>query len=105
MTRIHLKLTFKLGSSIFLILMLTLGLFSAPFIASLQEFAHDHEEEAPQHVHNISAVLTPSLPNIVVSGEVSLLVVILVTTGISVLLAHLPNRATRSRAPPLPYLH
>ncbi len=105
MARIHLKLTFRLGLNIFLILMLTLGLFATPFIASLQEFAHNHEEETPQHFHDISAVLTPSLPNIVVSGEESLLVVILVTTYISVLLAHLPNRATRSRAPPLPYLH
>ncbi len=105
MTEVYLKLAFKVGLNTFFSLILTLALFSTPFIASLQEFAHDHEEETPQHVHNISAVLTSSLPNIITSGEEKLIVVILVTIYTSVLLAHLPNRATRSRAPPLPYLH
>lgn len=105
MAKKGLKVTFKLGFSIFLILMLALTLFATPFIASLQEFAHDHEEETPQHVHKISAVLTPSLPNVFIGGEISLLVVILVFIYRSVLLAYSPNQATRSRAPPELYLH
>jgi len=49
-------------------MLLTSALFASPLLAAHPDFAHDHPDNTPEHVHNLSTVLGHGAVTAVVDG-------------------------------------
>ncbi len=76
--------------------------FSLLFIdfTDSHNFSHVYSEGISEDVYEIKAPFTTTLPNRTTIG-ISCALVLAATSNIAVVLQHVPNLATLSRAPPL----
>jgi hypothetical protein len=97
-TRPKLQQALSLGVASFL---LTFALFARPLLASLQDFAHVHQEATAFHIHNLNSGYTGHVSSALTTLIVIWIVIFFILqAGITSKLTEAPRLTYSSRAPP-----